>query len=273
MTAPPLLTLLTDFGTRDEYVGAMKGVLLSRCPGATLVDITHEIPPGDVAAAAPRFEAIFPYFPPGTVHLVVVDPGVGGDRGVLALAAGGQFVVAPDNGLVTPLLESDQVETAVLVTDFDRFGPRISHTFHGRDIFAPVAAALAASAPLETLGRSVPPSDLVRLDRPFPTVAPGAVHGRVVDVDCFGNLMSNIRPSHLSTAFGASRDALAIQVGGETLAGLRRCFSDVPLGHPLAYIGSRDTLEIAVNGGRASERFGVETGVRIGVFSSLDFET
>jgi hypothetical protein len=272
MTAPPILALLTDFGTRDEYVGAMKGALLSRCPGATLVDVTHEIPPGDIAAAALRFEAVFPHFPPGAVHLLVVDPGAGGDRGVLALAAEGRFVVAPDNGLVTPLLVGGQVESAVVVADFDRFGPRISHAFHGRDIFAPAAAALAAGEPLETLGRPAAPAELVRLDRPVPTVAPGAVRGRVTDVDRFGNLMSNIRPSHLAAAFGGTPDALAIRIGGETVRGLNRCFSDVPFGRPLAYVGSRDVLEIAVNGGRASDRFGVETGARIGVFSSLDFE-
>lgn len=267
----PVITLLTDFGLRDEYVGAVKGVLLSRCPGATLVDITHEIDPGDIAGAAFRFEAVFPFFPAGTVHLLVVDPGVGGDRAVLAASTGACRLVAPDNGLLTPLLEGNRIDAAVRVTDVDRFGPRIGDTFHGRDIFAPVAAALAGGESLENLGEPIEPARLIRLDRPAPVVTPGAVRGRVVGIDRFGNLIVNIRRAHLLEAFGARPGSLAVRVGGRTLGGLHRCFSDVPLDHPLAYIGSRDCLEVAVNGGRAADRFGVETGAEIGVFSSADF--
>jgi S-adenosyl-L-methionine hydrolase (adenosine-forming) len=270
--SPPILALLTDFGVRDEYVGAVKGVLLSRCPGAVLVDITHEIDPGDIAGAAFRFEAVFPYFPAGTVHLLVVDPGVGGDRAVLALAAGNQRVVAPDNGLVTPLLESGRVDAAVRVTDFDRFGPRPGETFHGRDVFAPVAAELACGAPLEALGETVSPDALVCLDRPRAAVEKGAVRGRVVGVDRFGNLISNIRRSHLA-AVAEDSAGLAVRVGSLAVAGLHRCFSDVPPGMPLAYIGGRGLLEVAVNGGNAAKRFGVETGAEIGVFSPPVFGT
>lgn len=272
MTAP-IITLLTDFGTRDEYVGAVKGVLLSRCPGATLVDVTHEIDPGDISGAAFRFEAVFPYFPAGTVHLMVVDPGVGGDRAVVAASGGGCGLVAPDNGLLTPLLEAGQIDAAVKVTDLDRFGPRLSDTFHGRDVFAPAAAALASGRPLESLGEPTDPADLIRLNRPAPMASPGVVRGRVVGVDRFGNLIANIRRGHLLEAFGSRPGPLAIRVGGRTLVGLHRCFSDVPPDHPLAYIGGRDCLEIAVNGGRASDRFGVETGAEIGVFSPPDSET
>lgn len=269
MTAP-IITLLTDFGLRDEYVGAMKGVLLSRCPGATLVDVTHDIDPGDIAGGAFRFEAVFPYFPAGTVHLLVVDPGVGGDRAVLAASAGACRLVAPDNGLLTPLLEENQIDAAVTVTDLERFGPRRSDTFHGRDIFAPVAAALAGGESPENLGEPIDPARLIRLDRPAPEATPGAVRGRVVGVDRFGNLIANIRRAHLRQAFGADPGPLLVRVGGRTLGGLRRCFSDVPLDHPLAYIGGRDCLEVAVNGGRAADRFGVETGAEIGVFSPPD---
>lgn len=270
--SPPILTLLTDFGTRDEYVAVVKGVLLSRCPDATLVDVTHEIEPGDVAGAAFRFEAVFPFFPPGTVHLLVVDPGVGGERDAVAVSFGKQFAVAPDNGLLTPLLESRRATAAIRVADIDRFGPRTSETFHGRDVFAPVAAELAAGRPLESLGTPVDPAALIRLDRSAPAAETGAIRGRVAGVDRFGNLITDIRRSHLRTAFGRA-DAPATRVGGRWIAGLRRCFSDVPPNHPVVYIGSRGTLEIAVNGGSAAQRFGVETGAEIGVFSPPDFET
>ena len=174
----PVCTLLTDFGDRDYYVGAVKGTLLRLAPGATLVDISHQVAVGDVGEAAFLLEAAAPAFPLGTVHLAVVDPGVGSSRRVLAARADSSLYVAPDNGLLTPILQRAQV---VAVEREDLFLPGPGHTFHGRDRFAPAAAALLCGEPLEALGKPI--EDAIELPRRLPERSSGTLTGEVLHVD------------------------------------------------------------------------------------------
>jgi S-adenosylmethionine hydrolase len=242
-----IITLLTDFGTADSYVGEVKGVLLSGASGATLVDLTHEIAPGDIPSAAYILNRCRTRFPAGTVHLAVVDPGVGTERPALAIAAHGQFFVGPDNGLFTYLLR-DAVVSIVRLPE----PPAAAATFHGRDLFAPAAAALAAGMPLDRLG---PP--LVQLPHllavPEPWFEPGRTVGSVVHCDRFGNLVTNI-------PVGAVGPASHLLVGDLDLGPLRRAFADVPAGSLLGYLGSDGTVEIAVHGGSAAARLGLGVG-------------
>lgn len=260
----PVITLLTDFGTADEYVGVMKGVILSLCPSAEVVDLTHGIPPRDPVWAAYILDAGYRYFPPGTIHLVVVDPGVGTDRAILAAEVGDYLVVAPDNGVLTRLLMSNDLGRVVSVTNPDFFRPRVSRTFHGRDIFAPVAAHLALGVDLDRLGPEVDPrrGATVQLDLPVPEPRPdGELVGTVVGSDRFGNLMTNIDEETLATWAGGGQPVLLI--GEQRIVGLSSSFADVPPGTPLMIVNSREFLEIAINGGSAEIALGLRRGERV----------
>jgi S-adenosylmethionine hydrolase len=247
-----VVTLLSDFGTRDGYVGAVKGVLLSRCPGATLVDVTHEIPPGDVAAGAFVLGQAAPYFPAGSVHLAVVDPGVGSERRALACAIGDQLYVAPDNGLLTRVLEA---EASVLAREISHPALRlssVSDVFHGRDLFAPAAAHLASGAPLAAVGPELPSASLVRSAWPKPSLESDGGGGQVVYVDRFGNLVTNLPldpevPQGVATVAGCD-------------VSIRRTYSEVAPGSLVALRGSSGLLEIARNRGSAAEALGVGPG-------------
>ncbi|MBI1902740.1 MAG: SAM-dependent chlorinase/fluorinase [Planctomycetia bacterium] len=186
---PPIVTLLTDFGTADYFVAAVKGVILGRCPGATLIDVTHDVPAHDVAAAAFTLLAVHRSFPPGTVHLAVVDPGVGSARRPIAAAAGGQLFVAPDNGLLDYVLQRESGARVHHVTAEQLFQRPTSATFQGRDVFAPVAAALAVGTAPSHLGPAI--HDFVKLPPLRPaTDADGVWHGSVLHVDRFGNCVT-----------------------------------------------------------------------------------
>jgi S-adenosylmethionine hydrolase len=243
----PIITLLTDFGTRDSYVAEVKGVLLTRAPSAVLVDVTHEIPPGDVLAAQYVLERTWPRFPAGTVHLAVVDPGVGSERRALAAAAEGHGFIAPDNGLLTPMLAG---ATVVALHEPADAAP----TFHGRDLFAPAAAALALGTAIETLGPAV--HDPVRRSPPKPAEREGAMIGHVVYVDRFGTLVTNL-PGE------AAARARVVWIGAHTLGPVRRSFSDVPAGTPLALVGSGGALEIAVRNGSAAATLAAQVGTEV----------
>jgi S-adenosyl-L-methionine hydrolase (adenosine-forming) len=240
-----VITLLTDFGTRDSYVGEIRGRLLTLAPDAVLADITHEIAPGDVPAGAYVLERSWRAFPAGTIHLAVVDPGVGSERRGLALRAGGHSFVGPDNGLFTGV--ADRLEAVV-----DLPVPvGAAATFHGRDVFAPAAAALAVGVPLDALGIPLQ-GDLVRLGRPQPMSDGASLIGEVVYIDRFGTLVTNL-------AEGASGP---IEVAG-TAVPLRRTFSDVASGELVAMKGSGGTIEIALRDGSAAEQLGVGVGCRV----------
>jgi S-adenosylmethionine hydrolase len=242
-----IITLCTDFGTRDGYVGAMKGVLLSIAPQATLVDIAHDIPRQSVAEGAFTLATACGYFPEGTIHLVVVDPGVGSARRPVAVRTRRHFFVAPDNGVLTYALRDQEPLEIVHLTRREYWRSEISHTFHGRDIFSPVAAHLANGVPLEELGE--PTQDMVQLPLPAPVQTDdGAIRGHVIHVDTFGNLITDIPAQML-----AHRQASRVIVGQAHIREIATTYAAVEPGHLLALIGSHGYLEVAVREGSAAQ--------------------
>jgi S-adenosylmethionine hydrolase len=244
------ITLLTDFGTSDSYVAEVKGVLLGICPDAVLVDVSHAVQPGDVRAGAYLLGRVWSRFPRGTVHLVVVDPGVGTARAALALRAHGHGFVGPDNGLFTPVLRDAQVEIVTLPLP-----PSASATFQGRDLFAPAAASLARGTPLAALGppfRGMPE----RLTYTEPRYEGKSVVGEIVYVDRFGTLITNLTPELVPPY-------AVLEVEGLRIGPLGRTFADVPTGGLVAYVGSGGAVEIAVRDGSAARRLGMGVGGRI----------
>ena len=245
----PIITLLTDFGTSDSYVAEVKGVLLSALPGATLVDVSHAVPPGNIATAAYLLGRTWRHFPTGTVHFVVVDPGVGSTRRAVAVGRDGHFFVAPDNGVLTPVLG----QGAEVWTLAEPEGA--SPTFHGRDLFAPAAARLAAGEALSAIGAQVlePP---VRLQAPPPVYEGKKVHGEILHVDRYGNLVTTLTPEFVPAYAVLESEDMAV-------GPIRRTFTDVAVGELLAYWGSSGLLEIAVRDGSAARRLGIGVGNRI----------
>lgn len=260
-----VITFLTDFGYTDAYVGAMKGVALGICPGATLIDITHAVPPQDVLAGALLLPTYVPFYPPGSVHVAVVDPGVGSARRGVALEVwlngARQVLVGPDNGLFWPLLAEAESFRAVGLTEARYWRPQVAPTFHGRDVFTPVAARLAAGLPLEALGPPI--SDLARLDLPPVRHEAGALQGEILAIDHFGNGASNIRAADLAGL--GEQSGLRVVVAGRDLGPPRRTFADVAVGAALALINSAGYLEVAVRDGRADAALGLRRGVPIRV--------
>jgi S-adenosyl-L-methionine hydrolase (adenosine-forming) len=250
-----IVALTTDFGTTDPWVGIMKGVIAARAPGATVIDVTHGIPPQDVLAGALVLRHAVPYFPLGTVHLAVVDPGVGGPRRALCVETARALFVGPDNGLLSLAAPASEVRTIVELRD-ERFHltPR-SATFHGRDVFAPVAAALARGTSPAELGPEVPAME--RLTLPQATRADGALRGQVVYVDHFGNLVTNLSEVDLST-FPSQR--LSISIRDVRLTDVARSYADVAPGEPVAVVNSWGLLEIAVRDGSARATLGGRVG-------------
>lgn len=265
--AGPWIALLTDFGTHDAYVGVLKGVLAAQSPQAKTIDLAHQIPPGDVTAAALALWQAAPYFPAGTVFLCVVDPGVGSARRGIAAAWRDKLFVGPDNGLISYWIES---EPASAVHALRSASEPASQTFHGRDVFAPAAAQLVSGTPIKELGPPI--SQLIRLPRPTLRVTEAGVQGELLRPDRFGNWLTSIgvlqrAPVGLSLRpwLGGNEAELAggqhlVRLpDGEQLA-LQRTFSDVEAGAPLAYIGSSGLLEIGVNRGSAADRFALQPG-------------
>ncbi len=253
--SPRVIAFLTDFGLRDHYVGVMKGVALSICPEAVLVDLTHEVDPQNIAQGAYLLGASFRYFPKGTVFVAVVDPGVGTERRGLCVVAEGRFFVGPDNGLFTLVYDRAQEFVAYELQNQTYFLPQQSTTFHGRDIFAPVAAHLARGLNPSTLGPQV--ADTVRLPWPQVSLEPGRIRGAVIYVDRFGNLVTNIPQEHLEGKF-----IKAVCFAGKRLS-FKRTYAEVASGEPLALIGSDGLLEIAVSMDSAAKFFGQEGEVLV----------
>ena len=249
----PIITLTTDFGLADGYVGTMQGVILSIAPGAVLVDLSHQVPPQDVRAGAFVLYQAVPFFPPDTIHMVVVDPGVGSQRRALAVRTSQGTFVAPDNGVLSYVLASEDVYEAVSLTNPAYQLPRVSTTFHGRDVFSPAAAHLANGVPLEELGpRAI---NLTRLPLPRPESTPsGDLIAHVMHVDRFGNLILDATASDVD-------DRVIFELGGRRVEGLSRTFADVARGELVAYVGSsQDHVEIAVRDGDAAREVGIGVG-------------
>lgn len=253
----PPIVLMTDFGTRDSYVGVMKGVIAGIAPDAQVIDLTHEIRPQDVAHAAYTLAIAVTYFPAGSIFCCVVDPGVGSTRRSVAAEAGGWRFVLPDNGILTMVTEQWPARRAVTLSNRRYQLSRLSATFHGRDIFAPAAAHLAAGVVLESLGEWLPPEALQRLELPTPYQQAGRVTGSVMHIDRFGNLVTTITRAHLSES---SAWRIRVEVAGVLLSGIATTFADVDKGEPVAYIGSDGFLELAVRDGNAAERWQASIG-------------
>ncbi len=257
----PPITLITDFGTRDYYVGAMKGVILGIAPNVPVVDVTHEIEPQNIIQASFVLRQTLAWFPPGTVHLVVVDPGVGSQRAVLAGQYAGQIVIAPDNGIITLAHRELMLEALHVVENTELFCHPVSNTFHGRDILAPVAAHVAGGVPLPQLGPVAGGVEVLKLPE-VEQLEPRGLRGTVLFADHFGNLISNI-PREEVTELIRQHPDVAIYVGGRQVGPLRKTYSEVATGEPLALIGSCSTLEISVNRGRADDLFGSGPNIAI----------
>lgn len=274
----PIITLTTDFGTSDVYVGVMKGVILNINPNVQIVDITHAISPQNIHEAAFTIQAAYRYFPKGTIHVIVVDPGVGSERQAIVCQTESAFFVCPNNGVLTYFLqEIETAETytpdAVNIENPTYLLPQISNTFHGRDIFAPVAAHLSLGAPLAQIG--APIRDLVRFPVSAIHISEDTLTGQIINVDSFGNLITNISENALAAflLLSASNEEAVGQLDKQTVSAkfeiiagntclkkLNGTYTESGAGEPLAIIGSFGLLEIAINLGNAEARLGIKNG-------------
>jgi S-adenosyl-L-methionine hydrolase (adenosine-forming) len=257
----PLITLLTDFGTRDAYVGSLKGVILSLNPEARLVDLSHEVDPQDIRAGAFMLAEAAAYFPPGTIHLAVVDPGVGSRRRALAGRCRGHYWVGPDNGLFHLIFNRAPDLAMVSLENPVYFRPQVSATFHGRDIFAPVAAHLSLGVDLDDFGPRV--TDPVSLAFPEPNFGPEGITGEIISVDRFGNLISNIPAGVVTSQLGVR--GWRLQAGPLGLKGLARTYADAAPGEFLALAGSHGFVEIACAMDNAAHRLQAGMGLAVSI--------
>lgn len=253
----PIITLITDFGLRDEYVGVLKGVILTLAPKVRLVDITHLIPPQGVQTASHLLARSCTYFPPGTVHLVIVDPGVGSSRSILAIAADSHYFIGPDNGVFTPVFLRAGSLRVHRVTAADLFLDNVGATFHGRDIMAPVAARLAAGLALDHVGPRIPVEDCVHTLQETGIRTGDMLQGEILHVDNFGNLCTNITRQEVEIF--ASGKEIFIWVN-ETLIPFCHAYADQDKGRLLALYDSHDYLEIAINQGNAAQELDMAIG-------------
>ena len=250
-----IITLTTDFGRRDWFVGTMKGVVLGINPRAVIVDLTHEIPPADIRAGAFALMAGCRYFPKGTVHVAVVDPGVGSRRRAITVQTANYLFAGPDNGVLSWALANEKIKAIRQLENPKYFLKTISRTFHGRDIFAPVAAHLSRGLALKELGREL--KDFIRLPWPEPTEQHGEIRGEIVYIDHFGNGITNITAGQVS-----GRRMVTCEVIGKrkVRCALAAFYGAAPSKSPVAVMGSSGFLEIAVNGGSAVKQFGLKPG-------------
>jgi S-adenosylmethionine hydrolase len=250
-----VITLLTDFGTKDAFVGIMKGVILRINPAVTLVDLSHEVPPQDLLASALILRNAVAFFPPGTIHVAVVDPGVGSARRALLVQTAHAFFVGPDNGIVSLAAPAESVVRIIHLTNERYFLSPRSHTFHGRDVFAPTAAHLSCGVPLEELG--VPVTTMERLTVPTVERHTGKLIGSVIYIDHFGNVITNISEEDLRPF---SRGTLLVSIGAMHLHSVVASYAVVEIGEPAALINSWGMLEIAVRNGSAAQCCGISLG-------------
>lgn len=253
-----IISLLTDFGLQDEFVGVMKGVILSIAPQVQLADITHAIQPQNVMHGALVLGRAYHFFPPGTIHLAVIDPGVGTDRRGIALRVGEHTFVGPDNGIFTAPLSEGKPFQAVSLDNKVYQLPVVSRTFHGRDIFAPAAAHLAKGMEMSELGS--PLTDLVKMELPKPLRIGNIWHAQVLLVDVFGNLITNLTGAEL-----VGQTVVEVTCHGEKIAGLTNTFGDTKAGRVIAMLDSSDTLSLSLVNGSAASFLSAGPGTKIKV--------
>jgi hypothetical protein len=256
---PPTIVLLTDFGFRDSYVGVMKGVIRNISRDADIIDLSHNVVPQDVAEAAFVLAASYRYFPAQSIFTCVVDPGVGTDRDILCMVTNDQAFLAPDNGLLSVIADECGRGEVRRVSNDDYFLADLSSTFHGRDIFAPVAAHLAEGVEPAQLGPAARHIQQLKLPKPV-RAADGSLRGQIIYIDQFGNLITNIRGSTIQRTFDVPKDELEVSVKRRHMKGLANSYADRPEGELLALIGSSGYLEVAVNQSSAARLLGCEKG-------------
>jgi len=259
----PVITLTTDFGLSDSYAGQMKGAMLRINPEAQFIDVTHGIPAQDVIRAAFMLDEIADVFPPGTIHVVVVDPGVGTERAILGIEMNGWRFVAPNNGVLSIVAHRHQPQRIVQISDPKFWRTDVSATFHGRDIMGPVAAHWSLGVDLSEFGSTLP-EPLSELPIPTPRTTGDCIEGEVLYCDTFGNLITNIDETLLPT----QRDRLTVEIAARMIEGIRRCYGDGSPGELLALIGSQGKLEISVNGGSAAAACAASAGSPVRVIGS-----
>jgi len=252
----PIITLLTDFGTKDQYVASMKGIILNINPQCLLIDITHQLNPHDIKQGAFILASAYFYFPKGTIHLSVVDPEVGGSRRPILLVTQNYFFVGPDNGLFTLVAKMEKVKQVVVLTEKKYFLSKVSSTFHGRDIFAPVAAHLSFGIKPNAFGYEI--NSLKELKIQKPIVKEGKLLGEIVHIDAFGNLVSNIEEGRLFR-FIQSRP-FVIRAGKKVISGLKKGYWEGKKGELIGLLGSGGFLEISVREGNAQKFLKVKKG-------------
>ena len=263
-----IITLTTDFGLQDEYVGVMKGVILSRSPGATIVDLCHFIARQDVCQAAMLIGSAYQYFPKGTVHVVVVDPGVGSARRLLLVSADNHYFLAPDNGLLTLLIQHAGFVAAYHIDCPRHYITPVSATFHGRDIMAPVAALLADGMAPDEVGPLLQRQELLTVHVAQPEINKDQhkVIGEVVAIDHFGNLLTNICEKNIYDLVNAgSFSGVKVLVRNITIKGIQKAYAQEDSGNLLAIIGSRGFMEIAVNQGNGATNLNAEIGDKVAI--------
>lgn len=256
-----VISLITDFGLKDNFVGVMKAVILKINPQVHIIDISHALEPQDIMEAALMLQSSYNYFPSGTVHLVVVDPGVGSRRKKLLVKTKNYFFVAPDNGVLSMTLKEDAPVKIIEITEQKYFLKPISRTFHGRDIFAPVCAYISKGKPLERFGRTI--KSFKDLELPKVKTDTKGLTGEVIHIDHFGNLISNIPKDTLESFIKGKK--VKIHIKGKTINKISGSYFKAVRLRPLALIGSSNYLEIALNRGSAKNYFGVDRGTKIKV--------
>jgi S-adenosylmethionine hydrolase len=256
----PIITLTTDYGTSDHLVGVMKGAILKINSEAQIVDITHEITPFDLLEGALAIASAYAYFPPRSIHVVVVDPGVGTERRPLLVSGQNQYFLAPDNGVLSGVYEKEHPVLVRHITSEHYFNQPVSKTFHGRDVFAPVAAWLSKSWQPASMGEEI--TDFKRFNMPRPKEADGLMKGVVLKIDSFGNLVTNFRAEDL-TPESLEKGQVRLQVGTHPVTRLVPTFAIGNAGEAIAYIGSSGYLEIAVNKGNAARTLGIGRGTPV----------
>lgn len=254
-----MITLTTDFGLKDSYVAQMKGVIRSINPDVEIVDITHQVPPQDVRGASYILDSVIDSFPKKTIHVIVVDPGVGSDREIIAAEINSQYWISPDNGLLTFPAKRFTPKKIITLTNDDYWQQNISSTFHGRDIMAPVAAHLGLGVPLSSLGEKIN-TEPILLDQNSPSITENEIHGEVIWIDHFGNLITDITPDEFKNSF---TDSSVITVNNVKINRISKYFSEKKIGEPLAYIGSSGRLEIAIRNGNAAENMNIKPGQKV----------